>query len=704
MIIRKICSVFLCILAAALLMNSVAHAEDSVEEPGTFVEIDVEAFGKTKVKVYEGFDFINQSSAECNWKLALNGAVLSKEIYDGQAKDVFKTLGYDITWENISGDDGLPGRTMAYKLLVDSNGNRKNVFAVAVRGTSTATDIFASDIVDGGTSMFSRTTSYIVEELKAFVTICTGKSLEELEGEENYFFFTGYSLGGAVANNLSIDGTVMKLAKNDKNRIYTYTFESPHTCIAFFWMNVGEMSNAFNLKDVDDPITNLPPYLWSTTYGKDVVFSVKDLSGVILKILYPETEYNDLTEYFWGWILPCPSHHNLIGDIVYILQQGQLVDEDYIEVNINHKEIPSVSRLSEVVSFVLTNETGPALKMDSKEIYKYDDSGKLIERQTCSADGSVIEKETYDYDSKGRIKRLEQSFYYATRINHSFQVVMDENPYNVYEIDASGKLKRKWRVDEYTGGVGLDEEERNLNIGTLGYDGMYPDGQSGFCELDLSYNNENQSIDTIECRFYGLYWEERYSIFMKYDEKKNLISKEWLSEDGHCIIADNYKYDENGRRIYWEKVVYDYSQGYQEKIMAWWNEYRYNEKGDMIYRMDGGEYWSEQYFGDEIRYTIDYYDNGEKKQVQWDEYFKEWHCYYSEDGRLLRKEATYPGQKDKVRIETVYTYDESGRLLSEERTEYSWYHDDDEMMAKQSIYRMETKYYIYADYLNNDRK
>ena len=179
---RKICSVMLCILVTTLLMNSVAHAEDSVEEPSTFVEIDVEAFGKTKVKVYEGFDFINQSSAECNWKLALNGAVLSKEIYDGQAKDVFKTLGYDITWENISGDDGLPGRTMAYKLLVDSNGNRKNVFAVAVRGTSNTTDLFATDIVDGGTSMFSRTTSYIVEELKAFVTICNGKTLEELEG------------------------------------------------------------------------------------------------------------------------------------------------------------------------------------------------------------------------------------------------------------------------------------------------------------------------------------------------------------------------------------------------------------------------------------------------------------------------------------------------------------------------------------------
>ena len=390
MIMRKICSAFLCILVAALLMNPVAYADDSIQDPSTFVEIDVEDFGKTKVKVYEGFDFINQSSAECNWKLALNGAVLSKEIYEGQARDVFKTLGYDITWENISGDDGLPGRTMAYKLLVDSNGNRKNIFAVAVRGTSNTTDLFATDIVDGGTSMFSRTTSYIVEELKAFVILCTGKSLEELEGEENYFFFTGYSLGGAVANNLSIDGTVMKLAKNDKNRIYTYTFESPHTCIAFFWLQVGEMSNAFNLKDVDDPITNLPPYMWSTTYGKDVVFSVKDLSGVILKILYPDTKYNDLTEFLFS--LKCPPHHNLIGDIVYILQQGQLVDEDYVEVNINHKEIPSVSRLSEAVQFSRTDENENWM-MSSKEIYQYDEQGRLVERRICSAEGEIKEQE-----------------------------------------------------------------------------------------------------------------------------------------------------------------------------------------------------------------------------------------------------------------------------------------------------------------------
>jgi hypothetical protein len=700
-------------------MNPVAHAEDSVEEPSTFVEIDVEAFGKTKVKVYEGFDFINQSSAECNWKLALNGAVLSKEIYDGQARDVYKTLGYDITWENIS-DDGIPGRSMAYKLLVDSNGNRKNIFAVAVRGTSTATDIFASDIVDGGTSMFSRTTSYIVEELKAFVTICTGKSLEELEGEENYFFFTGYSLGGAVANNLSIDGTVMKLAKNDKNRIYTYTFESPHTCIAFFWMNVGEMSNAFNLKDVDDPITNLPPYMWSTTYGKDVVFSVKDLSGVILKILYPETEYNDLTEYFWGWILPCPSHHNLIGDIVYILQQGQLVDEDYIEVNINHKEIPSVSRLSEVVSFVQTDETGPAGKMDSKEIYKYDDSGKLTERQIYSADGDPIGKETYVYDSKGKIKQWEMSEYYTMEDTIRPCIL-------AYYTDEDGKMIRSQSIEEYTGAIrfspdlglngnggdGLrisyDEEGRVSNrakiycdTGIINWDYDFKYDESGTIYIN-GYPWWNSPMHDENERDDGSSAWERY--VLQYDENGRLILLKEI--EAYAYSYDNYTYDDHGRLISVEEFWNTYElDGIPGERLAIKNEFEYNEHGDLISEFIDDQYrysFSLDTTGT-ISHQIDYYDNGQKKSEIITETpclsgTPSYHYYFDEDGRITKYViGTMSGLH--LWTETVYSYDASGKLIAEESTDFEYRYDGDwtNPNPEKEISEIRKKYYIYEDY------
>ncbi len=233
------------------------------------------------LKIKSGFNFLDEPSEKINWELALTAAVLSKEIYEAKTasdggyespvQDTLIALGYDSTTFYYA-----PGWNANQPVCCfgHMNDGEKNVFAIIVRGTKTQSDFWITDILDGGTQFFEDATYNVCDYFVEFAQTVTGKTLEQLKKEDNRFLITGHSLGGAVANRLSITDTIVDLARNDKNKIYTYTFEAPHTCQNYWWMNPQVMSNAFNIKDVDDIVPNVPPWYGATRYGTDLEFSV----------------------------------------------------------------------------------------------------------------------------------------------------------------------------------------------------------------------------------------------------------------------------------------------------------------------------------------------------------------------------------------------------------------------------------------------
>lgn len=287
-------------------------------------------YGDAKLLLKKGFDFVNKGSSTINWDLALTGATLSGQVYnDNGAEDLLKDLGYDIvdtTTPNGSKENDIyhPVSSMGYKHYVDENGNEKNIFAVIVRGT---VDLFGkdgiTDLNDGSYSMFDTSRGNVVGDLKQFIGEATGKSIDELKQEENHFFFSGHSLGGAVANALSVDETVTSLCNGNKEQIYTYTFESPRTCVNLWWIDVEGMSNAYNFKDIDDGVTYLAPYIGGTTYGKNLTFSVNDLDNNVFETVFPDARGGSVTEApkaeNFGDIF---GHHDRGLDLVYIIQHG----------------------------------------------------------------------------------------------------------------------------------------------------------------------------------------------------------------------------------------------------------------------------------------------------------------------------------------------------------------------------------------------
>ena len=286
-------------------------------------------YGDAKLLLKKGFDFVNKGSSTINWDLALTGATLSGQVYnDNGAEDLLKDLGYDevYTTKPMGSDANVafhPVSSMGYKSLTDSQGNKKNIFAIVVRGTSNLSHDWITDLYDGAWTMFDVSRGQVVDDIKSFLQNNTGKTVDALKQEDNYFFITGHSLGGAVANALSVDETITSLCKGDKEHIYTYTLESPHTCINLWWEDVEGKSNAFNFKDVDDAITNVAPYAGATTYGKDKSFSVNDLDNNVFETVFPDARGGSVTEApkeeNFGDVF---GHHDRGLDLVYIIQHG----------------------------------------------------------------------------------------------------------------------------------------------------------------------------------------------------------------------------------------------------------------------------------------------------------------------------------------------------------------------------------------------
>lgn len=312
---RFICFVLIMILF--ILHPLEVHSATSSYYTTTFSASDPKV-GDATLCLKKGFDFIESDSSNYNYELALTASTLSAQVYPAangdDASTILRNLGYDDVANVSTSMNQFPAVSYAYERLE----NGKNVFAVVVRGTVTDSDI-ATD-VHSFFSMFAVAGQNIIREMSIYMEGVTGKTLDEIKKEDNYFFFTGHSLGGAVANYMSINETVMGYVNSDKGKIYTYTFESPHTCEALWWVNPESMSNAFNFKVNGDIVTDYPPYMWSTTYGKDVPIKASELNDTTLKSLFTYSKVDNID----GNI----GLHDTCLPLIYILDQAKKDGKD----------------------------------------------------------------------------------------------------------------------------------------------------------------------------------------------------------------------------------------------------------------------------------------------------------------------------------------------------------------------------------------
>ena len=635
---KHIIPLFLIVIMAIFITTTTVYADN--EEDNAVIAPFTSGYLSDGEHIYlklkYGFDFLNQGSETLNWELALTGAVLSNEVYDftsdpksdQKEPEIYKfskdsesesaqstvqpiliALGYTDTCYYYYENSVLhPSACFGYNKFKDQDGKVKNVFLIVVRGTQGGADKW-TDFLNGGFRTFEEATFNVRDDFMKFVGDVIGKDVD-LKNEDNIFFITGHSLGGAIANRLSITDTIVDLAGHDNNKIYTYTFEAPHTCFNYWWMNPQGMSNAFNFKDVDDFVANVPVGVGATRYGTDLEFSVgynpytmspferallgegawkesidelnqlflrrtiENLDNQIFMSLFPKAKGGSVTEapkcHYFGWKNFFGGHHDMGLPLTYILQKG-----------IEEKTWESIEDVLQISSNEIENESS---ETDDKMVFV-----KQIRYDVYGTELLCIE---YEYNVTGKMVREK---------DYDFAGVSDGSRDIGYEYDDKGNLIKKIYYNAYNADGSINYDAYNSDKNIMGWE-------------EFEYDSDGNEIKATSCAYDGSIfdWME-----YGYDNVGNMTKEVWYNENGDIIDWDEYEYDDVGNKIKeisynedgsisdWQELEYD-SAGNKIKIISynedgsisWWQESEYDNVGNKIkvisYNEDGSvRYWEE---------------------------------------------------------------------------------------------------------------
>lgn len=206
--------------------------------------------------LFDANQFHSELAIPC---LALSGAV---ELPDGdnRAFDMLEDLDFErgrlsSGYFNTKYNYLKPAAVFGHK-KIQLEGETKDLFVIVVRGTTAGTSDWMTDI-SGQVGGFAVASEDVKSRFMEYVEKEMGVSYEEVlaHSGDNVLLVTGHSLGGAVANHLSVD--LMGFAPKDKSFFYTFAACQSFPLTDRKYRN--EMTNVFNVINTADIVPYLPP-------------------------------------------------------------------------------------------------------------------------------------------------------------------------------------------------------------------------------------------------------------------------------------------------------------------------------------------------------------------------------------------------------------------------------------------------------------
>ena len=251
-----------------------------------------------------GWSLMASSSSGYNNEAAIAGLVLSgaTESSQGNAEQAMKDLGftsklpksvhYEKEWYEIA----QPAVTFGYKHVVYDDDRDGHFFAVAVRGTTDASDMLTD--VASLVGSFQTGAEFVYTELESYMIECCKMPLADIKKNGNVqFFITGHSLGGAVANI-----TAKKLIENySAASVTAYTFAAPPCATMSDVVFAGGYYDIYNIINEEDIVTKASWLINGLIKrnGKDIPFHRDDDSDIYTK--FHTLTGKNLKELMTGW-------------------------------------------------------------------------------------------------------------------------------------------------------------------------------------------------------------------------------------------------------------------------------------------------------------------------------------------------------------------------------------------------------------------
>ena len=244
--------------------------------------------------------------------LAKAAVVLARNIYvsDKAIRRTIKKLGYSKIW--IQADETKISKPVAAFAHQKRSGT--NYYLIVIRGTASFKD-FLTDL-KASSDFFSQAADNTFAEFLDYLGKTMKKTEKKIKSEKNVFFVVGHSMGGAVANLLSLG--LQEYAKKD--RIFTYTFESPSTGI---FGKDASLSNSINIVNESDFVPDIP--FPEGRYGTDIRFRPEELDPE----LYQSITEEKLDTIIGFTIINKWNNHLLDTSLTYVLSRDQGLLRNY---------------------------------------------------------------------------------------------------------------------------------------------------------------------------------------------------------------------------------------------------------------------------------------------------------------------------------------------------------------------------------------
>ncbi len=238
--------------------------------------------------------------------LAKAAIVLARNIYvsNKAIERTIKKLGYAKVW--IQADETKVSKPVA--AFAHQKHSGINFYLIVIRGTASFKD-FLTDL-KAPFDFFSQAAANTFAEFSNYLGTTMKKTKERIKSEKNVFFIVGHSMGGAVANLLSME--LKKYAEKDK--ILTYTFESPSTGIH---KEDSPFTNSINIVNESDFVPDIP--FPEGRYGTDIRFWPDELDPELYQSITGEV-LDTITGFT---IINKWNNHLLDTSLTYVLSRDQ---------------------------------------------------------------------------------------------------------------------------------------------------------------------------------------------------------------------------------------------------------------------------------------------------------------------------------------------------------------------------------------------
>lgn len=191
--------------------------------------------------------------------------------------------------------------------------------------------------------------------------------------------------------------------------------------------------------------------------------------------------------------------------------------------------------------------------------YRYDKSGKKIEKIEWFKSGSIQKKEMYSYDSLGNIKEVNYFDWNDknNKVDKIKYITFLQNKFDIIDYDPDGKIYNKtvYKFDDNFNLIEVSESH-----------------QSGIIDLKILYNYNYKGMETERLFYKGQHLDRK--IISVYNERDQLINKNIFSNDSTIVYKIKYLYNDIG--LVSEELILNTKDEQLNKIL-----FKYNEKNNI---------------------------------------------------------------------------------------------------------------------------